>query len=241
MPSEPTALPDNQAIPPDPAQAAQAGGGEGEPVVSTAPDKGKTMEQLQAELQLKTQSYDELRSMNDRRFNELQSELKALREAAQAPAKPAVDENWEAEWEEKINQDPGKNVKAFVRGVASDMMAEVDRRVQDRLRDIDGKLLEVNPEFRARKADIERIQKDYGISREAATKIVLNELKPSGPSTPPANQPPGRMTGERGRPANAAPHVETVVFGDNEQALLRYLGIDQKQMAETLGREAARG
>lgn len=240
MPSDPTVTPDNQVTPPDPATEGQAGGGEGEATVSTAPDTGKTLEALQAELQLKSKSYDELRSMNDRRFNELQEKLKAL-EATKTPAKPEVDENWEAEWEEKINQDPGKNVKAFVRGVAADMMAEVDRRVQDRLRDIDGKLLDVDPDYRARKADIERVQTTYGISREAATQIVMKELKPTGPSTPPANQPPGRMTGERGRPSTTAPHVETVVFGDNEQAVLRFLGIDQKKIAEIIGREAARG
>jgi hypothetical protein len=241
MPNGESIIPDNLVSQPDPNVVATSGSGnEGDPAAAPAPAQaGQTVEQLQAELQQTRKSYDELRSFNDRRFNELQDRL-AKTEATAQTVKPVVDEEFEKRWETEINENPGKNVKAFVRGVAQDMLAEVDRRVADRMKAVDSRLMEVDPEIRARKADIDRMQSEYGVSREVAAKIVLKELRPVGPATPPNSPAPGRMTAERGR-VDSAPHVETVTFGEGESAMLRYLGLDAKKMAESLGRQAGRG
>lgn len=202
---------------------------------------GQSVEQLQAEVQKERQRYDELRSFEDRRYNQLQqtlAEMKAQLGLQAERGQPAPDqEEFEKAIEEEINENPGRGTKKFVRGVAAEMMAQLKADMAKQAELMRSSLVEVDPDFKANRETVERIERDYGLSRDKAVKLA-KELASASPSNPPNTPPPGRVTNARGTTTAAEPHTEKVVFGDGELQGLKYLGLDPTVIAAAIVKES---
>ncbi len=180
--------------------------------ITSAPDysemeEGQLVEMLQErdkELSASKEQYTNLRSVHDKHYNEQNTEmgrLKGMMEAMQAgqaqnQGNSLEDQsNFDQEWIDKISDDPGKNTIEFFRGMMSELMSEMDNKINGVSSTVNDKFLQLDPTFKENQELVEQISNEYGIDKAAAVKIAA-KFAPKTTKQPGAVNAPGRVSGD---------------------------------------------
>lgn len=216
--------------------------------VEEAPDysnmeQDKLIEMLQSrddELAKSKKSYDELRSMNDKRFNESSERMAKLEgilqeRQAQATPTPEIDRSEIIkEMKARIEEDPANTVEIMME-FADEMQAAIDENNKQRDEIFQKRLAEQNPVYKANKDFVDRAVKggmSFEDAIEFAAEVKSNEV--SQPGTPKA---PGVV--EASRSTSSSQPVSAHQFSRQEIAMMKASGLDDNDIKE-MGKEIAK-
>ena len=194
------------------------------------------LRQNQEEAKQQKSSYDNLRSVHDRQMTEVREQIAEMRGALSVKKEDNVDDSeaqgkFDAEWAEKINENPGEATMQFARGLMSDVLTQVRKELNDSLSGVKSQVETLDPEFLANRKQVESLMKEDGLTRQQALSVAKK-------MAPKVSQPgraaiPGKVqTGTK----TTAPS-ESMSFDDTNLDVMRFLGVDPKEIATELLKE----
>ena len=212
-------------------------------------DTGADDKETKAEAKVDWENrYEELRSMNDRRFAEekaararIEGQLEAVMNQqssvsdAQFRAHDQKEqEEFTKEWMEKIEENPGNAVK-YYQQMAQELIeltnAQADRKIDAKIQalKLDDRLRQLTPGWKEKQAKAESLSEELGIPIEAAYKVAEKYSDSKSVKQPNAPKVPGSVGNGRA-PSNAV--VNPVSLSEGDKNLLKMLGLDDKDSAD---------
>jgi len=206
-------------------------------------------------LKEKEKSYNEYRSMSDRRFNELRDEIVASRAKQELIEKqlssPRVDpesarraqEELDSELAEKLypeDKERGKAILDIFRKFQWESTGMLEEKIDKKLESLQGKvstkLTEQSPIYRENKEEIDSLMQMGVADKEQAIEIFAKLRGSKTTSQPSRVKAPGRTADGR-RPATTV-KPSSIKLGATEAEVLRMIGLDEKMKAEILAEVA---
>jgi len=185
-------------------------------------------------------SYDELRSMNDKRFNESSermAKLEGMLEVTRSQAEKVPEANQDdilKEMEDAIEEDP-KNAAKYLMQAVSEMREVMAETNQSMSKTVEERLSKQNPVYKANKEFVDKAVNNgmsFKDALEFASEYRSNEV--SQPGTPKA---PGVV--EASRSTSASRPVSAHQFSTDEIKMMKSTGLDDKDIKE-IARDIAR-
>lgn len=222
-----------------------------DPYADADADKLKdVLKQRDAELMKARKSYTELRSLGDRHHNELKQEnaeirgqLKALMDhIGKPPAKDSAElekaqKDFDSDWAQQINADPGNGVIAFQRGIGQELEARLEKKLEDKVSKFFEQIRAVNPLYKEHREDIQELV-GLGLAEETAMKVV-QKLSSKLRTKPSVAQPgqavaPGRTSGIVRK--QSAPSLSPIMLDPFDYKIMKSTGLTDKDIEDIMGK-----
>jgi len=188
-------------------------------------------------------------SVSDRQFNEQSKEIAELKGIVQGISQRKDDSSsfdqssFDEELAKRIAEDvDGKGTLEIMREMMREVRDDVLRNVKGEFGNITGNMLELNPEYRENKQQVEAISSKFGIDKKTALSIV-KEFGPRKTGQPDKIKAPGRMsdnthTATGSKTKRKISELGASPIGDSvAQSVLKSLGVTEDEAEFILNRE----